>query len=418
MSALFDPLTSDQSRLDRLAVVLSWFCVLLPLLGLLAPKAVVPLAFVAAICAASIMGSRALPWAVINRSISLILGLLIAWCLAASLWSYQPLEAVILALRIGVLLFVLAYLCAVTGQLDQRQRRTAALGLAFGFGLTVLLVIAEFAFGFPVFTALKGPADTDYHALSRLNRGVSTLAILIWPLAAYAWQSEQRLFALAAPPALFALTLTSESSATILGLAAGLLVAALASLGRTASRLVLAAALAGALIAGPGVVELMKQPDQGQADYLPNTARYRVHIWDFVTDRIVERPITGWGFDSSSSIPTTAAESFRNDRKAIPSHPHNGPLQILLELGVVGGILAMGLLFLIARRIDALPTAARVCATAMFVTILAIACTAYGMWQSHWLTVIGGAAAIMIATSPVASTRPLKPVPRGERRLA
>lgn len=407
MTALFDPLTSDKSRLDRLAVVLAWFCVLLPLLGLLAPRAVVPLVFVAAICGASIMGTMAVPWKIMDRSISLVLGLLIAWCLIASLWSYQPLDAATRALRIGVLLAVLAYLCALCGHFDATQRRMVGLGLGAGIALTVVVVIVEFTLGFPIFTALKGPVSHVYYASSQLNRGISTLAILVWPLAAYAWLSGQRLAALAAPPAVFALILASESTATMLGLAAGVIAAVLACLGRTAGRLVLAAAVAGTLIASPGIAKLMKQTSLEQADYLPNTVRYRVHVWDIVADHILERPVAGWGFDFSSSIPMPHEASPRGERRPIPSHPHNGPLQILLELGAIGGLLTLGFLFLVGRKIDRLPSAGRICATAMSVTILIIASTAYGMWQSHWLTVIGGAAAIMIAAIPGISSKPL-----------
>lgn len=416
MSAVFDPLSSDKSRLDRLALVVSWFCVLLPLLGLLAPKAVVPLVSVAAICAASILGSRAFPWKVVDPATSLALILAIVWCLAASFWSYQPVDSAILALRIGVLLFLLHYLCVVSGHFDRGQRRTVALGLTFGMGLTAVLVIVEFSAGFPIFTVLKGPAGNDYQAFSQLNRGVSTLAILTWPLAAYLWLNGLRLLTLAVLPAMLALSLASQSSATVLGLGAGMAVAAVACLGRTAGRLVLAIAVVGALVGSPGIAKLMKQSELEQAEFLPNSARYRVHIWDFVADRILERPVAGWGFDSAAYIPTGGTEPFADGRKVIPSHPHNGPLQILVELGAVGGLLAIGLLFLVARGIEALPTAGRICSTAMFVTVLAIACTAYGMWQSHWLTVIGSAAAIMIAAAPRPVRKPLGSIDLEEDR--
>ena len=386
---------------------MAWFCVLLPLLGLLAPKAVVPLVFVAAICAASILGHRALPWKVMAPVTSLVLGLAVLWCLTASFWSHDPLDAAILALRIGVLLFLLLYLSAVTGHFDPAQRRTVALGLIFGIGLTTVLIIVEFSFGSPIFMTLKGPVGHGNDDLWRLNRGISTLAILVWPLAAYLWLNGFRLLALAIPPAMLALFLASQSAATILGLSIGIGVAAIASLGRVAGRLILAIAIVGALVGSPGIAKLMKQLELEQMESLPYSARHRVHTWDFVADRILERPVTGWGFDSASSIPTEDTERLRADLKIIPSHPHNGPLQILLELGAVGSLLTIGLLFLIVRRIEALPNSGRICATAMFVTVLAIACTAYGMWQSHWLTVIGSAAAIIAAVAPGPLRKPL-----------
>ena len=420
MSALLESLAGARSRHDRLALVLSLFGLLLPLLGLLAPKAVVPLVLATAGLAVVLLGSRGLPWQIVDRPITLAFGLLTLWCLVASLWSFAPGEALALAPRVGVLLLVLVYLCALAASLDQRQRHVAALGFALGMALTVVLVVVEFSFGFPVSSALKGDLDRtafnyEYHAFSRLNRGISALAILVWPLAALCWDRGWRVPALALPPALFALVMASQSSATLLGLGLGILAAAVVALGRWAGRLVLALAVAGALLAGPGFAKLMKAAELDQASYLSETANYRVHIWGFVADRILERPLFGWGFDSSPSIPTEGVTPFRADKNVIPSHPHNGPLQILLELGYVGGALTVAVLFLLGRKLDGLPAPGRVCGQAMFITILAIASSAYGLWQSHWLTTMGAAAMILVLTLPGSGDHPNegKTVPPG-----
>ncbi|WP_299397612.1 O-antigen ligase [Pelagibius sp.] len=405
MSVLLESLAGARSRHDHLALVLSLFGLLLPLLGLLASKAVVPLVLATAGLAAVLLGGRALPWRIMDRPVTLGFGLLALWCLVASLWSFAPGEAVTLALRVGVLLLVLIYLCALAASLDQRQRRVAALGFAFGMALTVVLVVVEFSFGFPVSSALKGDLDRtafnyEYHAYSRLNRGISALAILVWPLAALCWFRGWRVPALALPPALFALVMASQSSATLLGFGLGILTAAIAALGRWAGRLVLTLAVAGALLASPGIAKLMKQAELDKASFLGETANFRVHIWGFVADRILERPAFGWGFDSSGSIPTEGATPFRADKEVIPSHPHNGPLQILLELGYVGGALTVAVLFLLGRKLDGLPAPGRLCGQAMLITVLVIASSAYSIWQSHWLTMMGAAALILVLALP------------------
>ncbi|WP_299395087.1 O-antigen ligase [Pelagibius sp.] len=419
-----DP-SRDHQRLNRLSLILAGFCLLLPVLGLLAPKAVVPLSLVTGLAAAAMVWGLARPWQLMNRSITLAVCLFVGWCLIASLWTPLPQEAAMLALRVAVLLLIMVFLCGAAGLMDTAQSRRAGFGLAAGVALAVVLVLIEFVFGFPVYTALKGPPANDYAAYSRLNRGITTLAILAWPLAALCWHLRFRPVAFAVPPAALALALSSQSSAAVLGLFAGLLAAALAGLGRRAGRLILAAAIVLPLAAGPGVAKLMKEAGLHEATYLSPTARYRVHTWDFVADKIVERPLAGWGFDSSASIPAADAEPFGRGRKAIPSHPHNGPLQILLELGAAGAVLTIAVLFFIARRIDGLPPAARVCSQGMFITILCIASTAYGLWQSHWLAVIGGAAVISVIVLPrsardslprKAATDPPQPRPSAAHR--
>src|SRR3546814_15904804 len=83
---------------------------------------------------------------------------------------------------------------------------------------------------------LQGPAESDYATYSRLNRGVSAIAVLVWPLAVFSWQRGLRWLALALPPAVLGLTLGSQSSASMVALGAGLLAAAPAGLALSLGR--------------------------------------------------------------------------------------------------------------------------------------------------------------------------------------
>ncbi|HMA14002.1 MAG TPA: O-antigen ligase family protein, partial [Kiloniellaceae bacterium] len=214
------------------------------------------------------------------------------------------------------------------------------------------------------------------------------------------WQGGLRPLAWALPPTVFGLTLASQSSASVLALGAGLLAALLSGLGRPLARGVMAVALIVTLLGSPFAAGLARQAGLAQADWLAETAQYRLHIWTVVSERIAERPLLGWGFDASPDLPAGAAQPFRPGDKIIPSHPHNGALQIMVETGLAGSLLVLGLLFLLARRIDALPAAERAAGVAMMVTVLGVAATAYGIWQSHWLSVIGAAAALFIVVQP------------------
>ncbi|MEQ8356604.1 MAG: O-antigen ligase family protein [Kiloniellaceae bacterium] len=381
----------------RLGLVLALFSLLLAPLGLLADKAVVPLVIATAAAGGFALGRGALPWRILDRRLALALGLIFVWCLLATFWTFQPPEAANLAVRVGVLLGVLLYLVALAQRLGEAERKWVRQGFCLGFAVAVVLVIIELALGGPIFDLLGGPVRNAYTADSRLNRGVSALAILAWPLAAFLWQRRHLLPALLLVPAVFAVTLFSQSSASMLALGFGLLAAALAALGRSAARIVMVLTVIGALISPPFAVDLLQKSGIDQSSLMPETGLYRLHIWGVVTERIAERPVLGWGFDSSPNLPTGDAQPFRTGEKIIPSHPHNGALQIMVELGSVGSLLVLVLLFLIGMRIDALPRAPRACATAMLVTILGIACTAYSIWQSHWLVIIGGSAAVFVA---------------------
>lgn len=400
-----EALSNNQRRSNRLSIILMLFALLLAPLGLLADKAVVPLVLAAALGGGLVLGAPALPWRVIDRRLAGAFVLFTGWCLVAAWWSFHPTDAAILALRVGVLLLVLLYLAGLMRLLNDQQRKRVVRGFCLGFALAAAIVLIDLLFGTPIFDLLKGVSSSESVALARLNRGVSALAILIWPLAVFAWRQGWQVAALLAPPALFALTLLSQSSASMIALGSGLLAVAVACLGRTAARLVLAAGIAGALLAAPLAVDLMQRTGLDHSDQMPQNALHRLHIWGVVSERIAERPVFGWGFDASPDLPTAGIEPFAPDRKIIPSHPHNAALQIMVETGVAGSLLAMVVLVLIAQRIDRLAAAPRVCAVAMFVTVLGIASIAYGVWQSHWLALIGAAAAVFVAVQPAPQTK-------------
>src|SRR3546814_15695750 len=114
----------------------------------------------------------------------------------------------------------------------------------------------------------------------------------------------------------------------------------------------MALAIVATLFGSPFVAGLAQQVGLPSADWLPETAQYRLHIWDTVSQRIAERPLFGWGFDASPDLPIRAAQPFRTGAKIIPSHPHHGELQILVETGLGGALRTRALLFLLCRRTD------------------------------------------------------------------
>lgn len=91
---------------------------------------------------------------------------------------------------------------------------------------------------------------------------------------------------------------------------------------------------------------------------------YRMHIWDYVTDKVIEKPVLGWGAGSSKHLGTDADGQLSDPTfgllgEPIPVHPHNGVLQIWLEFGAVGAIAAFALLaraLILADRHAATPS--------------------------------------------------------------
>ena len=65
-------------------------------------------------------------------------------------------------------------------------------------------------------------------------------------------------------------------------------------------------------------------------------------------------------------------------------HPHNAVLQIWLEFGAAGIIAAMAFVAFLFRRIETLPALQQKYYMLLFVVMLSILSTGYGLWQA-WL---------------------------------
>ena len=110
---------------------------------------------------------------------------------------------------------------------------------------------------------------------------------------------------------------------------------------------------------------------------------YRVEIWNRVHELISGRPWAGYGFDTARIIAQGPGVTFL--------HPHNGLLQIWLELGLVGVVLFLGWGAAAAwAYLRARPAPDRLATAAATVTAVAVFwLISFGVWQGWWLAAIG-----------------------------
>ena len=389
-----------------LTAVLSLYCLILPLISLLASKGVVPLLLVTALVAGVLAWRSGQPLRLPGRKGLAAAGLLLVWCLITSFWSFDPEAALILTARITVLFAAGALLFAVAGALDETARRRLGRWLASGIGLSLALMAAEIAFDYPLFRALRPEMSEHADIRVALNRGATAMAILVWPVMASLWTSGMGRAAFALPIATGLVLPFLASMAAIAGFAGGAIVAAAAAAHAKAGRVILIVATVAALAGGPIAAKWLYALEWQGAAWLSPSAQHRVEIWNFTAGLIAEKPILGWGFDASRHISDARPQIEDSGRVTMSLHPHNAPLQILLELGIVGGLIALGLALILIGRIEYLPGPARTFAQAMYASTLLIACTAYGLWQNQWLALmISSALAVALTTDWSAAPR-------------
>jgi O-antigen ligase len=231
------------------------------------------------------------------------------------------------------------------------------------------------------------------------NRTATVFAILIWPAALWIWR-RRPVLAVAAWAVGFGVLVALNSNAALAALIIGAVAFAVVWWRPTKASTALALVLGALVLASPLIASALPDRDtlKPHENTLGVSGFHRILIWSFVGDRIAERPVAGWGFNTSRSIPGNK-DYLDGVAVALPLHPHNGSLQLWLELGLPGGLAGAVLLAFVlwrtgrmaAARIDKAATAAMVLATTT------IAHLSYAVWQSWWVAAIWLAAGLMCA---------------------
>lgn len=343
---------------------------------------------------------------------------LVAWGAASAAWSIAPALSLDAALRFAALLAIGATLPGAATLLAAPARRRAQAGLAAGAAIGAAVLIAEVLGGAWLNAAVRLFPDPPPR-VDAVKPGAAVLAVLL-PAAVAAARRFGR-WAAAGLAALGAVAiLAAPSQAARLGLLAAALAAPVGLAPPRLLRRVLPILLALAVLAGPAAVQAAAEA-AARAGLLSPSALHRVLIWDFAAARAAERPLLGWGFEASrvmpggqERVPTAALDRLAAPGPAraaleampdrfvhnLPLHPHNGGLQIRLELGLVG----LGLAGFAAWRAGAAIAAAdppgRVAGLASTAAALAVGLIAFGVWQSRWVATLLFAAAAWRLVGP------------------
>ncbi|MBU1376601.1 MAG: O-antigen ligase family protein [Alphaproteobacteria bacterium] len=363
---------------DRLGVWCGWVmagtAALTPLLAWLGPLGFAPLLGLAGLlCVPALkIGRREAPLAVVLLAA-------VAWAAFSTFWSVHKADELEDSVALKLLLQLPLYWAAWQGarRADPRLRRLALRIFAWGLAAYGALLLVEAFTGAAIYRGLRDLLNDPIRPdLGRKNiaHGSFVLALL-WPVAAAggfragapAWLA----LPMAAGTALLAHNFLSDAPvlAVFLAVAVGGLVWVWPRTGPKA----LALAAAGLVLTMPLLILAVRLLGLGQ--HLPESWEQRVVYWTYAMERIAEHPWRGWGLDASRAF-----------SPHIQLHPHNGALQIWLELGLLGAAaaaLAWAFAFRrLARDERSLVAAATAGSAGVY---LLFALVNFGVWQEWWL---------------------------------
>ena len=328
---------------------------------------------------------------------------LMTWATISSFWAPDPPRGFFTGVQISAYVaLALSAAAAVTAASEEARRRFALLA-AIGICLGLVLAGLDAATGNAIRAAVRGLETVPPHLAFGLKPAGSTLALflplLLGVVMVPLWL---RLLVILAGGALL-LFLPGEAAklAVLAGLGVGAVALVLPTDLRRAPALLLGGVIAVAIVAAPAVLGPILRTGF-PADRWNPSAAHRMLVWSFVTNKIADEPFIGWGLEASRSLPDgrhpatdKMLERFFLDgpdvapwiRQAelLPLHPHNGALQVWLELGLIGALFAALMALFLGR------TASRTTwpgiGAAMLASYAVTALLSFGIWQEWWLGV-------------------------------
>jgi len=387
----------------RLAVGAALLLAALPAVMALANRsAPLVLALAAALAAASV-ASR-VGWRGLGRVLAASLrsplgfgtGAFVVLSLASCEWSADPGET------LRTLTQVAAPLIAGVLVLTLRARfapRPASAAVAIGCLVAALICIVELRLGMPLRNALHLRAKAFEY-----NRPALTLLVLFWPLCAAAFEARRQPLPWLALAAITIAIWSSQSGTAMFAQAISVVAVAFAWRFPRGSLLVtaLAVVLVFALIFAFGDIALDLLPGETYRALAWTHAADRVEIWRSFGAVMRMHPWLGIGFGTSATLADTpvageVASEFR--RMLAVGHPHNGYLQIGVELGLAGCVIALAVALTLLwswRKLSGTLLTARI---GLFTMAAATMLVGHGAWQAWWIAVLfaGAAATRMVS---------------------
>lgn len=384
-------------RQDRLAAWYGWVMVgvagLTPWMAWLGP-----LGFAALLALAGLLCLPALRVDARLAPLAVMLLLALAWAALSTLWTFHPAQTLEDSVALKLALQLVLYAAAWCGarRADPVLAGLAVRVLAWGLAAYGCLLLLEALTDGGVYQALRNlmhdPIRPD---LGRKNiaQGSFVLALL-WPVVAAAGYRHGAPWGLAVPmavgTAVLAQAFLSDAPVLAVGLAIGVGTIVWIWPRRVPKAMGLAAA--GLVMIMPLLILAVRLA--GLGTHLPVSWEQRMGYWAFAMARIADHPWRGWGLDAS-----------RGFSPAIQLHPHNGALQIWLELGAVGAVLAALTWAFVFRRLARDERSLLTAATAGSVSVyLFFGLVSFGIWQEWWLAL----AALVAVVATLGETRPAK----------
>ncbi|MBT3700901.1 MAG: O-antigen ligase family protein [Alphaproteobacteria bacterium] len=377
------------------AKILSFLCLLVLPLSVYAPKGEVILLGLTGL-GLLIIAARDKQLANLFRSpLAIILVLALFWSAASTLWALNIRDALDTWTSITLLFVGIVVAAGSARRLSAQDREQVGKWAVRGLWLALCLLAMELFLDMPLARIFRNyPGGLPYRPQTIFNASLGMVAITLWPSIIWLWQQQKKLAATLTVLAAFVIIFQGEGDSAKLALGITTLMFFLTMVtGKNGINVLAALVVIGVLVAPILPLKVISEA-QIEANFpaLKHSALHRIKIWEFTATNITDKPFTGWGLDSSRNIPggnNTIKGSKVLAETYMPLHPHNGVLQVWLELGAPGAALMAALILICLLGLRKFGALNRAGATAALAGALTIVCLSFGIWQSWWIASLG-----------------------------
>ena len=254
--------------------------------------------------------------------------------------------------------------------------RSCLPAVAMAMSIGAIALGLELYTGVPFLYARKGSKA----ALSEYNRGMAHMTLLAFPLVAGLWACGSKNMAVVLVLILLFPAGLTVSHTARLALIVGMVCTAVAFYRPVLTQCGLAAA-AFVFAGWPFYAQRLFSTYHELVAQLPDSWLHRIEIWDFLSYRIAERPIWGWGLGTTHTLDYTQphGELYRFAVQAAP-HAHNFIVQLWVETGLPGLALGLAFLMLVLRRAGTLHPSLRPFALGGIAAAVTVCLFGFNFW--------------------------------------
>ncbi len=325
-------------------------------------------------------------WTVPDRTMMIWLGGLVCLCLASVLWAHNAPDTAERAGKVfALLLFSLPFI-SVCRVVPDHGIAIIKKALPYVLAVAGVVIAIEIFFDFPMYRPLSGEFERKLKP-DMLNKH-SGFFIMLLPFGFYfAWARNKRLALFILIEAALLLVVLTASQAAQLGFVMMILVAVayrfLPKISIYAGFLAIFVVLyALPFVSGPAYKNYAADlNEEGSITYRASVPM-RLENYDFLSKRILEKPLVGFGMDSTRSM------TFDTHKFFFPSdqimHPHNIVLQVWIEFGLIGVLFFTAFLVFLAKSMMDMSPKRRGLSLVVFFVVFVFLMVSWSIWAS-WL---------------------------------